>query len=126
MDEVPVAVSPSPQALAVPDAASPRPVHVDRVPVATRVVDPRPRDPIAPVLPKPTAKPMSDIERVRELMLQVPPGYQQARSILEPKVFGNRASQDEIRALRLVCKQQGDKQCAEALKPRLTGDPSPL
>jgi hypothetical protein len=37
--------------------------------------------------------------------------YKEARAILEPKVIDGKASKEEIRLLRAVCKQEGDRMC---------------
>ena len=41
------------------------------------------------------------------------------RSILEPKVFGNRATAEEIRMLKTICKSQHDEICVEKCKSLL-------
>jgi pSer/pThr/pTyr-binding forkhead associated (FHA) protein len=71
--------------------------------------------PAAPVAPAPSG----DLDKVRQLMLQGPSGQAAARAILEPKVTANRATPDEINALKAICKGQGDRSCVEACKARL-------
>jgi hypothetical protein len=41
---------------------------------------------------------------------------QRARDLLEPRVFGAKASADEARLLEAICKQQHDSQCAKQCK----------
>jgi pSer/pThr/pTyr-binding forkhead associated (FHA) protein len=41
---------------------------------------------------------------------------QRARDLLEPRVFGGRASPDEVRLLEAICKQQRDPQCTRQCK----------
>jgi hypothetical protein len=60
-----------------------------------------------------------DIERLRQLMLQGPSGETAARALLEPKVFANRASGEEIRMLKAICKDQHDQVCVEKCKSLL-------
>lgn len=69
------------------------------------------------------AAPLSDMEKVRQLMLQGPGSYPAARTILEPKVFGGRASAEEIGALKAICKGQGDKACVDHCKSLLERSP---
>jgi len=77
----------------------------------------------SPVSTSLTAKPPSgagmDIERLRQLMLQGPSGETAARALLEPKVFANRASGEEIRMLKAICKDQHDQVCVEKCKSLL-------
>ena len=54
-------------------------------------------------------EPDSDAARARDLLLKHK--LKEARDILEPKVIDNKASKDEIRLLRNVCKEQGDRMC---------------
>jgi len=66
--------------------------------------------------PRP-APPTGDVaDRARTLMLQGAAGETAARQLLEPRVLGNRASADEVRLLKAICKDQGDKTCLENLK----------
>jgi hypothetical protein len=44
---------------------------------------------------------------------------QDARAVLEPKFLGGRASLDEIRLLREVCKSQGDRMCVAMCNSKL-------
>jgi len=49
-------------------------------------------------------------------MLQdTPSSIAAARAILEPKVFGNHATAEEIRMLKAICKSQHDETCIKAL-----------
>lgn len=57
---------------------------------------------------------------VHQLLLQdTPSSIAAARSILEPKVFGNRATAEEIRMLKTICKSQHDEICVEKCKSLL-------
>jgi hypothetical protein len=57
---------------------------------------------------------------VHQLLLQdTPSSIAAARSILEPKVFGNRATAEEIRMLKTICKSQHDELCVEKCKSLL-------
>jgi hypothetical protein len=42
-----------------------------------------------------------------------------ARAVLEPKVFGNRATAEEIRMLKMICKSTHDEVCVEKCKALL-------
>ncbi len=54
---------------------------------------------------------------VHQLLLQdTPSSIAAARAILEPKVFGNRATAEEIRMLKTICKSQHDEICVEKCK----------
>jgi pSer/pThr/pTyr-binding forkhead associated (FHA) protein len=62
----------------------------------------------------------ADMDRVRQLMIQGSPAdVAAARSILEPKVFSNRATSEEIRMMKAICKQQHDEVCIEKCKALL-------
>jgi ABC transport system ATP-binding/permease protein len=70
---------------------------------------------IAPPPPKtlraPTAPPF---ETERTLALSSSPSdVQRAREMLEPRVFGHRASGDEVRLLKSICKSQHDSVCVQ-------------
>ena len=57
---------------------------------------------------------------VHQLLLQdTPSSIAAARAVLEPKVFGNRATAEEIRMLKTICKQQHDEICVEKCKSLL-------
>ena len=57
---------------------------------------------------------------VHQLLLQdTPSSIAAARAILEPKVFGNRATAEEIRMLKTICKSQRDEVCVEKCKSLL-------
>jgi hypothetical protein len=42
-----------------------------------------------------------------------PADVQRARDILEPRVFGHKASSDEVRLLKSICKSQHDSVCVQ-------------
>jgi pSer/pThr/pTyr-binding forkhead associated (FHA) protein len=57
---------------------------------------------------------------VHQLLLQgTPSAIAAARAILEPKVLGNRATGEEIRMLKSICKDQHDEICVEKCKTLL-------
>jgi pSer/pThr/pTyr-binding forkhead associated (FHA) protein len=63
------------------------------------------------------ASPRTGGTDVHQLLLQdTPSSIAAARSILEPKVFGNRATAEEIRMLKTICKSQHDEICVEKCK----------
>jgi pSer/pThr/pTyr-binding forkhead associated (FHA) protein len=103
----------------VVDAAPPlKPAHdggTHHVTYAAVPVDPPP----APA-PAPTPKPTTSGVDVHQLLLQdTPSSIATARSILEPKVFGNRATAEEIRMLKTICKSQHDELCVEKCRSLL-------
>jgi ABC transport system ATP-binding/permease protein len=70
--------------------------------------------------PTPPPPPKSGGTDVHQLLLQdTPSSIAAARSILEPKVFGNRATAEEIRMLKTICKSQHDEICVEKCKSLL-------
>jgi hypothetical protein len=54
-------------------------------------------------------------------------GYAAQRKALEPKVWGGKASVDEIRMLRAICSHLGDRACRDRasamLKQKESGGP---
>lgn len=54
-------------------------------------------------------EPDSDAARARDHLLKH--RLKEAREILEPKVVDGKASKEEIRLLKSVCKEQGDRMC---------------
>jgi hypothetical protein len=62
--------------------------------------------PSADVRPR---EPENDFARARQLLLEGK--YKDARKILEPKVLDGKASAEEIRMLKAVCKEEGDRMC---------------
>jgi hypothetical protein len=63
------------------------------------------------LLPSPSSRPddNTDFGKAQKLALAGKPA--EARAILEPKVLDGRASNEEVRLLREVCKTQGDRMC---------------
>jgi len=51
--------------------------------------------------------------KTTDLALQGRDGEAKARAALEPRVFSGRASPDEIRMLKAICKHQGDRACSD-------------
>lgn len=79
-----------------------------------------------PTAPKPTPAPAAGgnvSEKVRALMLEGPDGLKQAKELLTPRVFGGKASRQEIDLLRIVCKDMKDQVCVSRCKEMLAGQP---
>jgi pSer/pThr/pTyr-binding forkhead associated (FHA) protein len=71
--------------------------------------------------PAPTSGETSELSKVRELLGHGDEASMaQARKILEPKVFGNRATPQEIDALYKICKAMHDPTCQAAVRPKLS------
>ena len=119
--------APTPSQLPAPtkDAASPErlvarggpPRRVAAFVPDTRRVTPAPAPAPAPAPVAPGPKPAGT--DVHQLLLQDTSSIAAARSILEPKVFGNRATGEEIRMLKSICKSQHDELCVEKCKSLL-------
>ena len=62
-------------------------------------------------------EPDSDAARARDHLLKH--RLKQAREILEPKVIDGKASKEEIRLLKSVCKEQGDRMCVALCDAKL-------
>jgi hypothetical protein len=62
-------------------------------------------------------EPNSDVARARDLYLKKK--TKEARDILEPKVVDGRASKEEMRLLRTICKEQGDRMCVALCDAKL-------
>ena len=56
-------------------------------------------------------------------MLEGPDGLKQAKELLTPRVFGGKASRQEIDLLRIVCKDMKDQVCVSRCKEMLAGQP---
>jgi len=83
---------------------------------APPVIDPNTSAPT----PAPQSTKSSGGTDVHQLLLQdTPSSIAAARAALEPKVFGNRATAEEIRMLKTICKQQHDEICVEKCKSLL-------
>jgi hypothetical protein len=78
---------------------------------ATRAVEP---DYPPPPAPKNNAA---------DLAAQGRDGEVKARAQLEPKVWGGRASAEEIRLLRAICKHMGDRACSDRASALLNAEP---
>jgi ABC transport system ATP-binding/permease protein len=59
----------------------------------------------------PTATDPGGNEKARELMAQGSDGESKARKMLEPRVWSGRATADEVRYLKAICKHQKDAAC---------------
>ena len=62
-------------------------------------------------------EPDSDAARARDHLLKN--RLKEAREILEPKVLDGKASKEEIRLLKTVCKSQGDRMCVALCDAKL-------
>lgn len=62
-------------------------------------------------------EPESDAARARDHLLKHQ--LEEARAILEPKVIDGKASKEEIRLLKSVCKEQGDRMCVALCDAKL-------
>jgi hypothetical protein len=62
-------------------------------------------------------EPETDTARARDFALKGQ--HKEAREILEPKVLGGKASKAEIRLLRNVCREQGDRMCVALCDTKL-------
>jgi hypothetical protein len=70
---------------------------------------------------RPSQRPPSfEVERTLALSSS-PADVQRARELLEPRVLGSKASQEEVRLLEAVCKQQHDVLCTRQCKSLETG-----
>jgi ABC transport system ATP-binding/permease protein len=89
--------------------------------VAHSVLAANPFDTPAPApenQPAATTKPAST--RASELALQGSDGEAQARAQLEPRVWAGKATTEEIRLLRAICRHMGDRACADRAGAMLT------
>jgi hypothetical protein len=62
-------------------------------------------------------EPDNDFSKARDLYLKKKP--KEARDILEPKVVDGKASKEETRLLRTICKDQGDRMCVALCDAKL-------
>jgi hypothetical protein len=65
----------------------------------------------------PHQEPTTDAARARDLILKR--RTKEARAILEPKLIDGRASSEEIRLLRGLCKEEGDRMCVALCDSKL-------
>ena len=71
-------------------------------------------DPTVPLPTRPTPKAGNSFDLERSLALSNNPSdVQRARDMLEPRVFGHKASSDEVRLLKSICKNQRDTLCVQ-------------
>ncbi len=78
---------------------------------ATTHADPIPSSPVGSGTDTP--------EPLGEVASLAPPAEVEIRRRLEPRVWGGRASQDEIRMLKAICSHQGDRACRERARGEL-------
>ena len=62
-------------------------------------------------------EPDTDLARARNLVLKKQP--EAARALLEPRVLDGTASKEEVRLLKTVCKEQGDRMCVALCDAKL-------
>lgn len=62
-------------------------------------------------------EPDTEAAKARDLVLKKK--YKEARAILEPKVVDGRASNEEVRLLKTICKEQGDRMCVALCDTKL-------
>lgn len=72
--------------------------------------------PEPPPAPEPK-EPENDAAKARDLYLKKK--TKEARDILEPKVVDGKASKEEIRLLKTICKDQGDRMCVALCDAKL-------
>jgi pSer/pThr/pTyr-binding forkhead associated (FHA) protein len=84
---------------------------------------PLPQLPGSPAPARPAQKAtVTSFEVERTLALSSNPSdVQRARELLEPRVFGAKASADEVRLLESICRQQHDAPCARRCRQLETG-----
>lgn len=73
--------------------------------------------PPAAALPREHVEPDTDLSRARDLVLRGK--LAEARAILEPAVLGEAPSREQVRLLRKVCSDQGDRMCAALCDAKL-------
>ena len=61
--------------------------------------------------------PLTEAAKARDLVLKKK--YKEARAILEPKVVDGKASNEEVRLLKTICKEQGDRMCVALCDTKL-------
>jgi hypothetical protein len=78
-----------------------------------------------PSKPRPQAAPppaaAENISRTNELALQGPDGEAKARAQIEARVSSGRASADDLKLLRAICKHMGDRGCSDRASALLAG-----
>jgi ABC transport system ATP-binding/permease protein len=103
-NKTPTAPQPAPPPVDLPSAAAPK---VTRPVLAA---DPWSTPPAAP--PRAAASDPAT-SRAADLALEGRDGEARARAQLEPKVWNGRATPEEIRMLRAICKHMGDRPCSD-------------
>ena len=76
-----------------------------------------PKKPVADTAPPEHKEPDTDAAKARDLFLKKK--NKEARDVLEQKVVDGRASKDEIRLLKAICKEQGDRMCVALCDAKL-------
>ena len=111
--DLPGAVAPTPR-----DAGKAAPTAIASVPPRPGTTRPTPPittpDPTVPLPTRPTPKAGGSFDLERTLAISNNPAdVQRARDMLEPRVFGHKASPEEVRLLKAVCKSQRDTLCVQ-------------
>jgi hypothetical protein len=116
--------SPSPsQADAVPSKTSKAVLAADPWAGPVAALPPKTR-PSAPAAPAPAPAPTPEAPagpKTNELALQGPDGEAKARAQLEAKVSSGRASLEDIKLLRAICRHMGDRACSDRASALLAG-----
>jgi len=76
-----------------------------------------PKKPLADVSPPEHKEPDTDAAKARDLFLKKRTA--EARDVLEHKVVDGKASKEEVRLLRSICKEQGDRMCVALCDAKL-------
>jgi pSer/pThr/pTyr-binding forkhead associated (FHA) protein len=119
VQELPKVRAPSPGPTPAPASASELPSKMSRPFLAA--------DPWSSPAPTPTRASSAataldgSSSKATDLALQGRDGESKARAQLEPRVWSGRASPDEIRMLRAICKHMGDRVCIERASALLGG-----
>jgi pSer/pThr/pTyr-binding forkhead associated (FHA) protein len=120
--ELPQATKPTPTSSPQPSEAVP-----SRLPKHEPLLAADPWSPSAAPSPPPkpraqtTAQPEPAPGRASELALQGPDGEAKARAQIEAKVSSGRASADDLKLLRAICRHMGDRACSDRASALLSG-----
>jgi pSer/pThr/pTyr-binding forkhead associated (FHA) protein len=106
--------SPATQAESLPAKVPPKATVAPDAWVAAAPAPAKPR-------PAPPAAPENATSRTNELAMQGPDGEAKARAQIEARVSSGRASADDLRLLRAICKHMGDRGCSDRASSLLAG-----
>jgi pSer/pThr/pTyr-binding forkhead associated (FHA) protein len=101
--------APPPPAAAPPPPPEPPPPPAPKAPRPVLAADPWSQPPAA----HPAGGTDPPASRASDLALEGRDGEARARAQLEPKVWNGRATPEEIRMLRAICKHMGDRPCSD-------------